>query len=133
MHVIISVKHPNEKTFENLKSICRAKESLFKKAFKTESLDIEETEDEIVFPWFMHESDGDTEVYSLFIEKLCNLAKSLKRVNPKKDKEVENEKYAFRCFLLRLGFVGSQYKAARKVLLRNLTGSSAFKSGVKNS
>ena len=42
---------------------------------------------------------------------------------------MDNEKYAFRCFLLRLGFIGAEYKAARKVLLRNLTGSSAFKSG----
>jgi len=42
---------------------------------------------------------------------------------------VENEKYAFRCFLLRLGFIGAEYKIERKILLRNLTGSSAFKSG----
>lgn len=39
------------------------------------------------------------------------------------------EKYAFRCFLLRLGMIGADYKAARKVLLRNLTGSSAFRHG----
>ena len=35
----------------------------------------------------------------------------------------------FRCFLLRLGFIGDEYKAARKILLRNLTGSGAFKNG----
>ncbi|HQH66565.1 MAG TPA: virulence protein, partial [Clostridia bacterium] len=34
-----------------------------------------------------------------------------------------------RCFLLRLGFIGDEYKAARKILLRNLSGSGAFKSG----
>lgn len=39
------------------------------------------------------------------------------------------QKKAFRCFLLRLGFIGSEYKAERKILLRNLTGSSAFKNG----
>ena len=50
----------------------------------------------------------------------------------KKEKEVENEKYAFRCFLLRLGFIGKDYKDERKILLRNLTGSSAFKGGAKN-
>jgi hypothetical protein len=33
-------------------------------------------------------------------------------------KEVDNEKYAFRCFLLRLGFIGSDYKAERKILLK---------------
>lgn len=43
----------------------------------------------------------------------------------------DNEKYAFRCFLLRLGFIGDEYKADRKVLLKNLSGSSAFKDGAK--
>ena len=45
------------------------------------------------------------------------------------EREVENEKYAFRCFLLRLGFIGEEYKVERKILLKNLTGSSAFKNG----
>ena len=43
----------------------------------------------------------------------------------------DNEKYTFRCFLLRLGFIGDEFKYERKVLLRNLEGSSAFKSGSK--
>ena len=30
------------------------------------------------------------------------------------EKEVDNEKYAFRCFLLRLGFIGAEYKVERK-------------------
>ena len=46
-------------------------------------------------------------------------------------KPVENEKYAFRCFLLRLGFIGDEFKADRKVLLQNLSGSTAFKGGAK--
>jgi hypothetical protein len=46
-----------------------------------------------------------------------------------KKTEVENEKYAFRCFLIRLGFVGTEYKAERKTLLKNLSGNSAFKNG----
>jgi hypothetical protein len=45
------------------------------------------------------------------------------------EKKVDNEKYAFRCFLLRLGFIGAEYKTDRKILLKNLTGSSAFKNG----
>ena len=48
-----------------------------------------------------------------------------------KPKEDDNEKYAFRCFLLRLGFIGDEYKADRKILLSKLDGSSAFKSGQK--
>ena len=65
-----------------------------------------------------------------FISALCEMAKTQKRITAK-GKSVDNEKYAFRCFLLRLGFIGDEYKAERKILLRNLTGSSAFKSGTK--
>ena len=43
--------------------------------------------------------------------------------------KTENEKYAFRCFLLRLGFIGTEYKKQRKILLSRLNGSSAFKVG----
>lgn len=56
------------------------------------------------------------------------MARAQKRVTAK-EKIVDNEKYAFRCFLLRLGMIGSAYKESRKILMQNLTGSSAFKSG----
>ena len=42
-------------------------------------------------------------------------------------KVMENEKYAFRCFLLRLGFIGQEYKTTRKVLMKNLEGNAAWK------
>lgn len=66
-----------------------------------------------------------------FITALCDMAKNQKRITSK-EKETDNEKYAFRCFLLRLGFIGAEYKTERKILLRNLTGSSAFKGGRNN-
>jgi hypothetical protein len=53
------------------------------------------------------------------------MAKDAKRVSSKPT-ETDNDKYAFRCFLLRIGFIGKEYKTARKILLRNLTGNSAF-------
>ena len=46
-------------------------------------------------------------------------------------KEVDNPKYTFRCFLLRLGFICDQYKQTMKILLKRLSGSSVFKSGKK--
>ena len=67
----------------------------------------------------------------LFISKLVEIAKRQKWVAAKQT-DVENEKYAFRCFLLKLGFVGNEFKTARKILLRNFEGSSAFKSGKKS-
>ena len=66
--------------------------------------------------------------YTHFVNSLCKMTKEAKRVTAK-EKIVDNEKYAFRCFLLRLGFIGTEYKTERKILLRNLSGSSAFKAG----
>ena len=62
------------------------------------------------------------------IAALCRMSVERKRITCT-EKEVDNEKYAFRCFLLRLGFIGDEYKAERKTLLKNLSGNSAFKSG----
>ena len=61
-----------------------------------------------------------------FLTALCAMAKEAKWVLAK-ETEVESEKYAFRCFLLRLGFIGNDRKAARKILLQNLSGHSAFR------
>ena len=41
----------------------------------------------------------------------------------------ENLKYAMRLFLVRLGFVGDEYKQARKILLRDLSGNCSWKAG----
>ena len=60
----------------------------------------------------------------------AGLSREQKRITVT-EKAVDNEKYAFRCFLLRLGFIGDEYKVDRKILLRNLKGSSAFKNGAK--
>lgn len=70
----------------------------------------------------------EAQAYTHFIAAICKMAKDAKRVTAK-ETAVDNEKYAFRCFLLRLGFIGAEYKIDRKILLKNLTGSSAFKSG----
>lgn len=84
---------------------------------------------ELKFDWLQEEvSDAEREVVEIFIDKLCEQAKKAKRCNAK-EKEIVNEKYEFRCFLLRIGFLGSEYKYARKILLSRLEGSSAFKAG----
>jgi len=44
-----------------------------------------------------------------------------------KQKESANERYSMRCYLLKLGFIGEKYKAARKILLARLDGDSAFR------
>ena len=117
-----------EQSMNNLLQLIANKETLLKHALNTESLAVNECEETVEFPWFTVEKDGDGDAYAKFITMFCEFAKNLQRVVNKPDTS-DNEKYAFRCFLLRLGMIGADYKAARKVLLRNLTGSSAFRHG----
>lgn len=115
----------------NLTNLLDAKGSLIKKALGISELPIEITEEQISFPWFEGGLDAENvKAYTDFIAALCKMSREQKRISNTK-KYVENEKYAFRCLLLRLGFVGEEYKRDRKILLKNLTGSSAFKSGAK--
>lgn len=115
----------------NLTKLLDAKGRLIKKALGIAELPIEITEDAVSFPWFSLSPDLDSaKAYANFITALCRMSKEQKRINAT-EKEVTNEKYAFRCFLLRLGFIGAEYKADRKILLKNLEGSAAFKNGAK--
>ena len=114
---------------ENLRRLLESKGELIKKALGVETLPIEINEEKVSFPWFSFPvSPEEIKAYSHFICSLSELVREQKRVTAKV-KETDNEKYAFRCFLLRLGFIGQEYKGERKILLSKLTGSSAFKSG----
>ena len=117
-----------EQSMNNLLQLIANKETLLKHALNTESLAVNECEETVEFPWFTVEKDGDGDAYAKFITMFCEFAKNLQRVVNKPDTS-DNEKYAFRCFLLRLGMIGEEYKPVRKVLLRRLTGSSAFRHG----
>lgn len=118
----------SDAAIENLQRIVDSKAALIKRALGTDSLPIEVTDEKVSFPWFT-QMDGDSaQAYMHLVSALCEMARNAKRVTAT-EKEVDNEKYAFRCFLLRLGFIGAEYKMERKILLKNLTGSSAFKNG----
>ena len=105
-----------------LRQIIASREPLLKRAFLAENLCIEATDDQIGFPWFGFTQDVDeVNAYTEFVAQLCDIAQRQKRVMPT-TADTDNDKYTFRCFLLRLGFIGSEYKAARKVLLKNLPG-----------
>ena len=121
----------NDEAISNLRRIIANKEQLFKRALYADSLEITESEETIDFPWFTVIETDDAKAYSQFVTMLCEFAKNQKRVNNKPDTS-DNEKYALRCFLLRIGMIGDEYKFARRVLLRRLTGSSAFRHGGNN-
>lgn len=114
----------------NLTSLLEAKGSLIKDALGITDLRFEMNEDSVSFPWFSKVEPEEAMTYTKFITAICEMTMKQKRITAK-PKENENEKYAFRCFLLRLGFIGDEYKADRKILLSKLNGSSAFKSGAK--
>ena len=111
----------------NLDRIIESKGNLLQKALRTDTLSYEVTDGKVRFPWF-HISGSPEEVtaYTQLITALVEMAKNSKRITAK-ERTVENEKYAFRCFLIRLGFIGDEYKASRKLLLKNLDGNSAFR------
>lgn len=116
---------------ENLKKIVASKAILLKQALGADNLPIVELDGKITFPWFtLHGLEGEADAYSRLITAICNMAKNQKRVTAT-EKPAENAKYGMRLFLVRLGFIGDEYKTARKILLRNLTGNSSWKSGHK--
>ena len=131
-NVGLTVAMPRESftdaALENLRKLVDAKGSLIKKALAVSSLPIETDGDKVSFPWFSETESRTAAAYTHFISALCDMARNAKRVTAT-EKPADNEKYAFRCFLLRLGFIGAEYKEERKILLKNLSGSSAFKNG----
>ena len=119
----------SDTALENLKKIIVGKEALIKKALGSEELLILPVGDRLCFPWFtLSGADSEIDAYLRFVTALCDMAKTLKRVTAKAW-EVENEKFVMRLFLIRLGFVGPELKAARKILLWDLTGNSSWKNG----
>lgn len=126
------IKGFTDESITNLEKLISSKAELIKKAIEADTLPVERTKTTLKFPWFKS-SSGSEEVkaYASLVSALCAKAKEQKRVIAK-EKSVDNEKFAFRVFLLRLGFIGDEYKSARKILLRNLSGNSAFKNGTKS-
>lgn len=118
----------DETTFANLDRILENRHDLICHALQTDSLAYEKSDGKVKFPWFTTGEPEDAEAYSQFVTALCKMAKEQKRINHKPC-TTDNEKFSFRCFLIRLGFVGKEFWQTRKVLLRHLTGSSAYRFG----
>jgi hypothetical protein len=127
----LPVKRFSDKMLDNLENLLESKEGLIKKAIGAETLPIVTTDTTVLFPWFKADaSSSEIDAYSHLVCGLCAMAERQARVTAK-EKPVENEKYAMRCFLLRLGFIGKEYAPARKVLLSHLSGDSSFKHGAR--
>ena len=124
---ILTIEMPADKVnTENLQKLLDAKGALIRKALGIDNLAFEIHEDRVSFPWFIDPAPDHALAYTQFVAAICKMSTEQKRVTARV-REVDNEKYAFRCFLLRLGFIGEEFKKSRKILLSNLDGSSAFK------
>lgn len=117
---------------DNLSKLVNAKAPLLKSSLGTDDLPIKQTADTLQFPWFKGTIDAEhTEAYATLISLLCKTVIEKKRITAR-EKDIDiNPKYAMRCFLLSLGFIGDEYKAARKILLSRLEGNSSWKGGKK--
>jgi hypothetical protein len=121
-----------DESIGNLEKLIASKANLIKKAIGVDGLPIGRTSTTLQFPWFSFQASvEEVAAYTRFVTALCNAAKQQKRVTAR-EKATDNEKFSFRVFLIRLGFVGEVYKTTRKILLRNLCGNSAFKNGGPN-
>ena len=120
-----------DEALERLQILVDNKAPLFKRAFRTESVDIdmESEPDKVQFPWFtLHDVDGESAAYSHFVTAISKMAQNQRRIQ-RKPYEDGNDKFNMRLFLVRLGMVGPKYRQTRKILMRYLTGNSAWKNG----
>ena len=71
---------------------------------------------------------GQLKSYIQLCLALSQMAKTVRTASPKPQQN-ENPKYAMRTWLLRLGFIGDEFKTARELLTKRLDGDAAFRSG----
>lgn len=113
----------------NMEALLKAKGSLIRHSLGIDALPMEVGDGKVSFPWFpTTPEEDDVLAATSLIEAMAKRSRTLTRVTAK-DAPTDNEKYAFRCFLLRLGFTGDDKRAARRALLRRLDGNSAFRHG----
>ena len=112
----------SEEAISNVKKIIAAKAPLIKLALELDELPIEDEEDKLTFTWLPitapHEMIDAT---TRLLAAIMKLAKKLRRVTAT-ERQTDNPRYAFRCFLLRLGFIGDEYKTVRKYLMKGIPG-----------
>ena len=71
---------------------------------------------------------GQLKSYIQLCLALSQMAKEVRTASPKPQQN-ENPKYAMRTWLLRLGFIGDEFKTARDLFTKRLDGDAAFRTG----
>ncbi len=123
---------------DNLRKLVARKADLIRRALghdlveDAEALPIITDGEKVQFPWFRFGMDAQNiAAWSAFASALLETAKKQKRVIMKEKPlaKDDSEKYAMRCLLLKLGFIGEVYKDTRRIILAGLSGDGAHKSG----
>ena len=116
----------NDNAISRIEKMVEAREGIIKKAIGAENLEIWITDEVIVFPWFTANEPAVEQAYVDFVGLLCDRAMEMNRASDI-EREVVNERYAMRGFLIQIGAIGRDYGTMRRILMSNLSGSAAFK------
>ena len=115
---------------ENLRKLVDSKAVVIMKAIGADNLPIHIEGDQVVFPWFKGNLDGDTvNAYALFVAALCESAKRKTRIVAKGKDNYENEKFTMHVFMNSLKMLGPEYRLIRKLLQQPLDGSLSVRYG----
>jgi len=130
MTIALALHGFGEANLENLKNMLASKETLLKKALSADcDIEVSAENNEITFPFWNASLNADeVQTYITLARQMAEQAKTQKRVLAA-EKPADNEKYAFRCFLLRLGFIGDEFRTERRILLSRLSGNGAYRKG----
>ena len=71
---------------------------------------------------------GQLKSYIQLCLAISHKALTAKSASPARP-QTDNPKYTFRCWLLRLGFIGEEFATAREVLTKRLAGDASFRHG----
>lgn len=102
---------------DNLEKLIASRDTLLKKVLGTDTLPIEQTDGVLKFPWFP--VDGNAMVYSQLACALVRVATEATRITAR-ERPCESERFHMRTFLLKIGFIGDEFKQARAVLTQGL-------------
>jgi len=157
LELTVSMEGHTGKTLRNLINIVYSKQVLIKKVFNTEediidkdyiiAINAEEIntiedfmdklkrefvpgivfeDNMITFKFIKDFLPEQVKAYSAFVTSLNEFAKKIKYASYKPS-NTDNEKFTMRVWLMRLGFIGQEFKESRKELLKNLSGNSAYR------
>lgn len=118
--------------FERLANMLASKARLIERATGVHlHLDVSDSEVVVVRGSAAELSPEVAGAITQLVLRMLDHASVASRVSPR-ESAGGNDKYTMRTFLLRLGMIGAEYKDTRRILIRNLAGSAAWRTPPTN-